>query len=204
MWRGQIKKKKKSEYIDNYCWLVFLNPSKYVGQPKAKAMFSGRVFNTHEAWGGHLGEKLREAEGGFPTQSLCPQRTHPPPGSSCLHFSYSWIITQHIPKVLQTGSPQAGTNKPTPHPRPPGTRESLKKAPVSPVLSSSLREKACCVLSSSLWTNGISSESLIIHTFLFKLCFFDMKGNKTTINKANKIVPVFRGKCLTCGSLKNP
>ena len=92
MWSGQIKKK-KSKYLDKYCRLFFLNPSKYVGQPKAKAMFSGRVFNTHETWGGDLGEKLREAKGGFPTQSLCPQRIHPPPGSSCLHFSYSWIIT---------------------------------------------------------------------------------------------------------------
>ena len=202
MWSGQIKKK-KSKYLDKYCRLFFLNPSKYVGQPKAKAMFSGRVFNTHETWGGDLGEKLREAKGGFPTQSLCPQRIHPPPGSSCLHFSYSWIITQLIPKLLQTGSPQAGTNKPATHPRLPGTRESLKKAPVPPVLWSSLREKACCVLSSSLWTNSISLESLIIHTFLSKLCFFDMKGNKTTINKANKIVPVCRGRWLTYGSLKN-
>ena len=167
-------------------------------------MFPGGVLNTHKAWGGHLGEKLREAEGGFPIHSLCPQRTHSPPGSSCLRFSYSWIITQLIPKLLQTVSPQAKTDKPAPHPRPPGTRESLKKAPVSPVLSSSLTEKACYVLSSSLWTKSISSESLIIHTFLFKLCFFDMKGNKTTINKANKIVPVCRGKCLTYGSLKNP
>lgn len=111
---------KNSKYLGKYNRRVFLSPSTYVAQLKAKTTTLWWDFQYTR------GNTCRMLQGKLGPQGTQSPTLDAPRGSTLLQAPHAWAAATPKQDITCAGAPHGGSTQPAPHLGQPGTRDTLK------------------------------------------------------------------------------